>query len=99
MNHSTFAPWVNFPAPATPVFPKGHMTATLVKTLSSADMATLQTSIETNFPGVKLSYEGAEYAYQVTIEGRSPVFQNAYRLLVPRDRPDITRQRSDIPTP
>lgn len=96
---STYAPWSNFPAPGSSAFPKGTLTATLVKALSAADMAALRTSIQATYPGVALTYEGPEFAYTVVIAGRAPYFNNAYLALVPRGRPDIIRQRSDIATP
>ena len=96
---SLYNPQINFPAPGKTNFPSGTQTATLTKAISSTEMATLQTYIQTNYQGVALDYSGLEFAYTVVLSGRAPYFNNAYLSLVPRGRPDITRQPSLIGTP
>ena len=66
------------------------------KNVSSGDMSSLKSTVESNFPGVALNYEGSEFDYSCTLEGPKDAFSKAINFLFPKGRDDITIQLSTI---
>lgn len=62
------------------------------KGLSSADIATLKTTVETNFSGVGFSYSGAEFDYDVVLTGPSANFRKAMAYIFPNNDDNVTIQ-------
>jgi hypothetical protein len=59
--------------------------------LPAADMASLKSTVEANFPGVGLNYSGAEFDYDVVLEGPRTNFQTAVAYIFPNNDPNVTR--------
>lgn len=60
------------------------------KNLSAADIATLKTDTEANFPGVSFVFSGSEFDFTVVLQGPREKFTNAINTLFPKGRGDIT---------
>lgn len=60
--------------------------------LSSTEIATLKSTVETNFTGVAFIVTGSEFDYEVTLQGPETPYRKAMNFLFPSDRDDITRQ-------
>ena len=59
------------------------------RNLSSTDIATLKTDVETNFPGVGLNFTGPEFDYEVELAGSTAQYEKALTFIFPKGRDDI----------
>ena len=86
----------NAPQFGAPPNPKNKsfdsVSTTFRRNISSADIATLKTTIESNFAGVAFNYSGSEFDYQVILEGTEASYRKAMNYLFPKGRDDITIQ-------
>lgn len=84
----------NAPQFGAPPNPKNRtfdsISTTFRRPLSSADIATLKTTVEANFAGVAFNYSGKEFDYEVVLEGPEGQYQKAMNYLFPKGRDDIT---------
>ncbi len=62
------------------------------KFISSTDISTLKTTVESNFPGVSFIFSGNEFDYDVVLQGSKVPFQKAMNSLFPKGRDDIIIQ-------
>lgn len=62
--------------------------------LSSGDIASLKTRMESNYR-VAFNYTGAEFNYEVVLEGTQGPFTRAINTLFPKGRPDIIIQHAN----
>ena len=60
------------------------------KNLSAADITTLKTDTDANFPGVSFLFSGGEFNYDVVLQGPREKFVRAMSILFPKGRGDIT---------
>jgi hypothetical protein len=68
---------------------------TFKKFLSSADILSLKTLIESTYK-VTFAVSGLEYDYDVTMTGSTGEFTRAFNTLFPKGREDIVVQRSQF---
>jgi hypothetical protein len=76
------------PNPANKTF--DSISTSFRRPLSSADIATLKTTIEANFAGIAFNYSGKEFDYEVFLEGPESPYRKAMNYLFPKGRDDIT---------
>ena len=66
--------------------------STFKKGISAADIATMKTDVESKFVGVAFIYSGAEFDYDVALQGPRAKFTAAMNYLFPNTRDDIVVQ-------
>lgn len=72
------------------------VTTTFRRPLSSADITSLKATIEANFAGVAFNYTGAEFDYEVTLQGPEAPYRKAMLYLFPKGRGDIIVQPAQM---
>lgn len=68
------------------------VSTTFRRNVSSADVATLKSDIESNFPGVGVTFIGNEFDYYVSVAGPTAQHAKAINFAFPKGRDDITIQ-------
>jgi len=79
------------PATNTANRTQDSVSTTFRRNISSAAITVLKSAIETNFPGAGFTFSGAEFDYEVVLQGSTAPYQKAINFLFPKGRDDITR--------
>ena len=71
------------------------VSTTFKRNLSATDIAALKVTVEANFAGVAFNFTGAEFDYDVSLQGPEAPYRKAMNSLFPKGRSDIIVEQFD----